>query len=140
MVCGVSTIADKPESLFSCLVTIIDVTKYDWFIDDVDLNYLPFSEGLYKGAKFRECFANLCTLSFFRIRGYPTNTIIGSIDTYDEYLKSKCKILVLYYDGGFIELYIKDMKLENIYNALCSNTKAGNTAYIEKNDRTYMHF
>lgn len=55
-------------------------------------------------------------MSFVRIRRYTVGSAVGSVDTYEEYLKDDCDMLILLYDGGFYEIYAKDESLsENMY-------------------------
>lgn len=84
---------------------------YDWFIDDVDCNDLPFREGRYSRSELKAALPKLADLSFARIRQYPIGAAIDKIDTYNDYVQSDCELLALFYDGGFYELYAKDEAL-----------------------------
>ena len=64
--------------------------------------YISFREGQYSGAEFKAALNDSSALSFARIRQYPANASIHSIDEYEDYAESECESLILFYDGGFL--------------------------------------
>lgn len=111
MLRGIEFQQDNAEKFFLHLDELINIAMYDWFIDDVDCNDLPFQEGRYSGSELKAALPKLADLSFARIRQYPIGAVIGKIDTYSDYAQSDCELLLLFYDGGVYELYAKDEAL-----------------------------
>lgn len=50
---------------------------------------------------------------------YPTGETAERIETYEDFLKSKCFCCMIYYDCGWLDIYIKDpMLFEQVHNKL----------------------
>ena len=107
----------EPDLFFNSLPSAMDLTAYDWYIDDVEWNYFYFRPGKYTGKEFLSSLSDFSCLSFVRIRRFPTGTeedFMKSqpMDTYEEdFLNGACDLLILFYDGGFTEIYAKDENL-----------------------------
>ena len=142
MLRGISFIEDNAENFYSNLPKLMDISLYDWYIDDLDLNYFYFRAGKYSGEEFKYSLEAISTLSFARIRRYPAGSPIGCIDDYEDFAKSACDLLILFYDGGFYELYEKEEKLIFETMAFCQNYGFEKTEYIrDSNDeRRQMHY
>lgn len=104
----VSFVTNDAARFFQHLGSLLDVTMYEWYVDDVDLNYIFFREGQYSGAEFKDALSSLSNLSFARIRWYPQKATIYPIDDYRDYDESKCDGLLLFYDGGYRGLFPSD--------------------------------
>ena len=107
----------EPDLFFISLPSAMDLTAYDWYIDDVEWNYFYFRPGKYTGKEFLSSLSDFSCLSFVRIRRFPSGTeedFMKSqpMDTYEEdFLNGACDLLILFYDGGFTEIYAKDENL-----------------------------
>lgn len=69
---------------------------------------------------------------------FPKATDPKHIDNYEEFLESPCRCSVLYYDCGYLEIYVKDVKWREI---ILNNLRAMETERIdlitdENDDRT----
>lgn len=139
---GVTFEEGSAEKVFGNLSELMDVVQYDWYIDDLDLNYIGFRSGKYGGEAFRNVLGELSELSFARIRRYPVGAQIDRIDTYEEYAESNCGFLILFYDGGFFELYEKDEALVAKTMDFCLKHAFENAEYIDgaPGGRKDMHF
>lgn len=139
---GVRFEADDAEVFFANLDTLMDVTAYEWYVDDVELNYYSIPEGKYSGQEFKDELLALSGMSFARIRRYPVGSAVDSINTYEDYLKSNCDMLVLFYDGGFYEIYEKEETLVQKTYVFCSENGFQKVEYIrDDNDERYrMYF
>ncbi len=106
-----------PDLFFEALPSAMDLTAYDWYIDDVEWNYFYFRPGKYAGKEFLSSLSDFSCLSFVRIRRFPSGTeedFMKSqpMDTYEkDFLNGACDLLILFYDGGFTEIYAKDENL-----------------------------
>lgn len=94
----------------------MDLTAYDWYVDDVEWNYFYFRPGKYTGKEFLASLSDFSTLSFVRIQRFPSGTNeefmkTQPMDKYEDFLNGACDLLILFYDGGFTEIYAKDEKL-----------------------------
>jgi len=121
---------------------LMDVSSYDWYIDDVDLNYISFPSGKYRGEEFQNVIEKLSVLSFARIMRYPIGMPMDHIDEYKDYIKSNCDLLILFYDGGFFEIYEKNEDMISKTMDLCLKSGFKNIQYLYDSDdaRDYMHF
>lgn len=115
---------------------------YEWYIDDVELNYLPFRSGKYSGVEFSHALDSISNLSFVRIRRYPIGAFVKKIDEYKDYVESDCDLLLLYFDGGFFEIYTKDKNLIRAIFNFGTNNEAEDLEYINDatDTRCWMHF
>lgn len=115
---------------------------YEWYVDDVELNYRPFRSGKYSGIKFCNALDSLSNLSFVRIRRYPIGAFVERIDEYTDYIESDCDLLLLYFDGGFFEIYAKDKNLIRAIFNFCADNGVEDLEYINDDaaTRCWMHF
>ena len=142
MVRGVCFKENNAENVFLHLHTLMDISKYDWYIDDVDLNYFFFRPGKYSGSEFKEVLDTISTLSFARIRRYPAGVPADRIDQYADYVQSRCDFLLLFYDGGFYEIYAKEPGLLSKILDFCINSgfEDVDTITDASDERNVMHF
>lgn len=142
MMRGIRFEVNDASAIFLSLRELIDVTMYDWYIDDVELNYFNCLSGKLYGSEFQSKLYDLTTLSFVRVRRYPVGANIYDIDTYEDYLESSCDMLMLFYDGGFCEIYEKNLEILLKTLKLCIDRKFDNVACMkdDNNERCYMHF
>lgn len=142
MLRGVSFEENNAGNVFCHLSTAIDILPYDWYIDDVDLNYFYFRPGKYSGKEFNDALNSISELSFARIRRYPVAAQVDCIDEYDDFAKSDCDLLMLFYDGGFYEVYAKKKETISGLMDFCLKSGFEKVEYIRDFDdpRSYMHF
>lgn len=142
MLRGINFEADNAEKVFFKLDSIMDVAQYTWYIDDTDLNFYIFPCGEYGGKEFKAALEELSLLSFARIRRYPAGAQIDCIDAYEDFIRSDCDFLMLFYDGGFYEVFGKDEKLMSDVMDLCQKEEYEKVrcVYDGKDERHYMHF
>lgn len=136
-----------PEPFFETLPSTVDLTAYDWYIDDVEWNYFYFRPGKYTGKDFLSSISDFSCLSFVRIRRFPSGTDeefmkAEPMEKYEDFLNGACDLLILFYDGGFTEIYAKD---ENLTLRMMDAFKEAGAEKLEAkydhNDgRTGMHF
>ncbi|MBR3929812.1 MAG: DUF2691 family protein [Clostridia bacterium] len=138
---------DNEQKFFSNLHTLMDIEKYDWYVDDVDLNYFHFRPGKYTGKEFAEALETVSSLSFVRIWRFPldTNEVLMKkfpMNKYEDFVKNTCDFLILFYDGGFCEIYSKDERLTEQIMELCKRNHYEKVEYkYDYNDaRTGMSF
>ncbi len=139
---GVSFEESNAENVFLNLHALMDISRYNWYIDDVDLNYFCFPSGKYSGKEFKDALDRVSALSFARIRRYPAGVPVDCIDEYEDYVKSDCDILILFYDGGFFEIYEKEGRMISKTMDFCLNCRFENVKFLYDSDdaRSYMHF
>ncbi len=142
MLRGVSFEGGGLENFIRSFDEVFDVSAYEWYIDDIELNYLSFRAGEYTGAELRDSLEELSALSFVRIRRYRAGSSVRRIDEYNDYADSDCDALILFYDGGFYEVYAKSERLIHELYAFCISRGFERTAYIDSaaDGRYSMHF
>ena len=136
-----------PEPFFETLPSTLDLTAHDWYVDDVDLNYFSFRPGKYTGKEFMSSLPDFSELSFVRIQRFPLGTDeefmkAQPMEKYEDFLSGACDLLILFYDGGFTEIYAKDEKLTlRMMDAFKEAGAQKLEAKYDHNDgRTGMHF
>ena len=95
----------------------IDPNQYVWRINEdevyrtVDFEYL-FSKNVYSGKELQELIsAQEYYAVFLNLQGYMSENDIDEINSYEDFLNSKCKIIVLVADNTFVDIYAKDINL-----------------------------
>lgn len=95
----------------------IDLNQYVWRINEdevyrtVDFEYL-FSKNVYSGKELQELIsAQDYYAVFLNLQGYMSENDIAEINSYEDFLNSKCKIIVLVADNTFVDIYAKDINL-----------------------------
>lgn len=138
---------DSSGTIFGNLCALMEVEKYDWYIDDVDCNYFHFRPGKYTGKQLIEELETISTLSFVRVWRFPSDTDeVLMKETpmvkYEDFVKSKCDLLILFYDGGFCEIYSKNESLTVQIMELCkqNNLEKREYKYDHNDARTRMSF
>ena len=139
---GISFEECNVENFFHHLCESMNVMLYNWYIDDVDLNYFYFRSGKYSGKEFKDVLNVVSELSFARIRRYPADVQIDCIDEYEDFIKGDCDLLILFYDGGLFEIYGKEEGMISSIMDFCLSSGLENAKYIYDSDdtRSYMHF
>ena len=72
---------------------------------------------------------------------YPQDTQFKTIETYDDFLHSDCLCCLIYYDCGFLDIYIKDHLLfTRIWSFLDANAAENMGVITDENEgRTAIH-
>lgn len=144
MLRGVSFESDHAGNFFPYLEKLMDVAKYEWYVDDVDLNYIEFRPGRYSGSEFKEALEELAGLSFARVRRYPVGSEVREMNAYEDYLQSDCSFLLLFYDGGYYQVYAKEEALTHRIYHLCAemDQEFDHAEYVDddNDERTRMFF
>ena len=140
---GVVFTSNMGGSFFAKLLLVMDISMFDWYIDDTDLNYFDVEcGGLYHGDEVEEVFHSCESLSFARIRRYAHYSNVEDVDTIDDYMSGKCNMLILFYDGGDFEIYDKNpSEIIEIYE-LCRLCGCDEVRYIDvrTEPRQVLHF
>ena len=71
---------------------------------------------------------------------YPPGAQMGQIETYEDFVKSSCICCLIYYDCGFLDIYVKDPQLlERIREQLISLNATDMVTIRDSNDgRTHL--
>lgn len=148
MIRGVSfeisqTTTDTLWKILSC----INIENFCWFnIEDQNETWSDvkgsafFDSNYYDGMIFKKHIQSKHYIVFLKLQAFLQGEKFSNVHTYEEFLFSNCKILLLVNDCRFVEIYCKDEFVsKSIYeNALLNNFT--NIEYItETNDtRTKM--
>lgn len=111
-------------SFISDILNGISVEQYVWKISE-DEAYLNMEKSLFltevlTGQDFKE---TICYPSYYivfaNLQAYPNGSDLNELNTYEDFLKSSCEIVILITDSIFVEIYAKDEKIINKikYNA-----------------------
>ncbi|MED1368788.1 DUF2691 family protein [Bacillus paranthracis] len=109
----------------------IHIPSYDWWVGSeesylvarggLDEALFPEEPSVMEGSDLNRLVKNnVYYLIFADLKAYLKGEIVLDIETYEEFMESKCEIVVLVADGDYIQIYAKDQKvIELMYeNAL----------------------
>jgi len=141
MLRGVEFIGEA-EDLFMNLESVMEILGHDWCADDIYTYMNEFREGKYSGQELKNALPELAEQVFVRLRRYPEGSAIDQIDTYEEYLESPSDVIILFYDGGYCQIYAKDEEITHRLYKLAARHEFEDIEYVydENDGRTGMHF
>ncbi len=110
----------------------INLLNYDWKINTDDFIYYEngeMKEGIFNeadvlnGEEFFKCISkDSYYMIFTDIKAYPLGSNRIEIKTFEDFLSSSCKMVLLCTDSMFIEFYSKDREvLDKVYNNCIEN-------------------
>ena len=134
---------EMPNGHGSYLNTILSGTsleKYVWMVSEDDAftnseNYL-FNSDVFTGQAFSEIIATPSYYVFFaNIQAYMREDDFCEINTYADFLRSKCELIIFIIDGIFADIYAKDQAIIEIIKKNAEESKFENIRYItDEND------
>ncbi len=135
----------KDNKMLAEILNRIDVESYLWFyVDSQSETYCDFKmsdadffdKEIYSGSEFLNHIQNLHYIIFLKLQAYEDDGGLSDIQTYEEFLESKCKLIILINDCNFVEIYTKENEItEAIYKNACDKGFK-NVEYItECNDK-----
>ena len=134
---------EDAEEFFLGLHELMDIVQYDWFIDDADdYNFFRIRSGRYSGKEFSAVLGELSLMSFARIMRYPAGMPEERIDEYEDFVKSNCDFLILFYDGGYYEIYAKEESMIIKIMKFCVAKGFEKPEYADDSGsgRSWMHY
>ena len=102
------------------------ISAYTWFIgdgeaytdfkEDTDTDLFPQNQRIIEGHELRQRLeGNSYYMIFAELKAFPSG-MVTEINTYEEYLKSSCELVILIADCSYVSLYCKDPDmLEALY-------------------------
>lgn len=139
MIRGVSF--EIPQTMSDALWGILghlNVAKYYWYNIESQTEVWAehegdfFNKGCYDGESFSKCIRSPHYIVFLKLQAYLSEGKFYDIHTYDEFLKSDSKILLLVYDCAFVEIYLKDQDVANIIYQSAEAARFKAVQYITK--------
>ena len=136
------------ENLLYQILKPIDVKGYCWYnveeqneVWDENIEDAFFKENLYDGESFLQKITLNHFIVFLKLQAYLEKGSFSNIDTYEEFQKSDCQMILLIYDCECVEIYSKDMTvLKSIYDQALLNNYTEVEFIDEKNfSRTTMN-
>ncbi|PJI07259.1 MULTISPECIES: DUF2691 family protein [Clostridium] len=105
----------------------IDANKFCWYISEDEIydekDKPIFEKGYVDGATFlRKIQEKSYMVMFANIKAYPSGCKPIDVKNYDEFVKSKCELVILCSDLYYYEIYAKDtLMIETIKNNAIKN-------------------
>lgn len=129
----------------------LSLSNYTWYIEQEELLYFNEKEGkvcsnlftsdILTGAEFEKCITkNDYYIHLANIQAYPKNTKKEDILTYEDFIKSKCEMILLCADSEYVDLYSKNKEfLKKVFEMSIQNGFK-NIEYItdENDERTAL--
>ena len=121
------------------ILKCIDIEKYNWYAIDSQSDVWEYKYNTYMSDLFfkkdyynGEFFLNQINLEYFvvflKLQAYHKHDELKEIDSYDDFLKSDCQILLFIWDCYFVDIYLKD---EAIAKAFYENALANGYTEVE---------
>lgn len=125
----------------NCTVNCIwTIEENDSFVRTDDVNYFPeiFPSNVCSNKLFFESLNQNCYICFINIQLYENEEDIVSIDSKDDFLNSKCQLILLITDNVFVDLFCKN---ERLLEEIEENLNRLGISYKERNirDRRTMY-
>lgn len=144
---GVSLETEQTRScLLKSLLSPINIEDYYWYrpIDQEEVWARPngnvfFQKNTYSGPELGELINSDHFIVFLRLEAYKNLEEISFFDSFEQFSKSLCQIVLLISDCEYIEFYFKDEKLaRKVYKSHINEFQ--NVKYItdENDTRTGM--
>lgn len=120
----------------------VDCNKYSWYIDrdEIIVSTSDGCKGLFedqvvKGTDFSNLINNNSYYMIFAVlKAFPDSVPITQIATYEDFINSKCEIIMLVADNTFTDVYCKDISLiEKLYDNAAAKGYT-EIEYIDEND------
>ena len=132
MIRGISFRIKQEKNILWKILKCINVKKYNWYnVEDQseawhftdDFKEEPFfKSSIYNGEDFASLIRRSHSIIFLKMEAYEENPKRFDIQSYEEFQKSSCKMLLLIYDCEFVEIYAKDQEIiDSIYENAYSN-------------------
>ena len=106
----------------------------------IENNKQLLEEKIIEGEKFSKLISkNLYYTIFANIHIYEKGSKISNIKTYEEFLKSDCKIIILIIDSVDVYIYVRNKEILNRIELNAKENKLKNIKYItDENDNIVM--
>ena len=96
----------------------IPIEKYIWKLDEDDIymtlnriSYSLFYSNKLEGEKFKEKISlpsSLYYVVFSKLQAFPTEEDVQELESFGDYFKSNCELVILITDVEFVEIYSKN--------------------------------
>jgi hypothetical protein len=135
---GISFEVHSDES--SILATILDgisINNFFWNITEDEIYFKDgeelFEEKQVTGKDFLNKITQLdYSIIFANIKAYPDKNISSEINNYEDFLSSRCELIILCYDVFYYEVYSKSKSIIEVIKTNCIKNGFGGIEYITK--------
>lgn len=100
-----------------------------------------FPDSIMNGAEFFDLIHNnTYYLIFVNIQAYPeSSTLFSRIHTYEDFIASECKIIILVADSSYVDVYCKELSMIKMLHENAISKGYEHIEYIDESDsRTGM--
>ncbi len=118
----------------------IEIRKYFWFVAQEDVIDDFFKKDRYHGEEFEEVINDeSCYAVFLNLQAYHSEEDVTEINTYEDYLKSKCEFVLFIDDKIYISFYAKGRAIIEKIKEQAEYNGFKNIKYItDENDNIRM--
>ncbi|MDR1003114.1 MAG: DUF2691 family protein [Oscillospiraceae bacterium] len=146
MIIGVTFYAKKHGNfLLWEILKCVDIENYVWYVEQDEAYTRPpdeafFEKDSYDGNEFAKLVLADHYIIFLKAGAYLKNGSYFDIKTYEDFVKSDCRLLLLICDCTYVDIYAKDENISKaIYETAIANGYKDVEYVTEKNDgRTRM--
>lgn len=137
MIRGISfEVPNKRFPIIYLITKNIDIKKYYWFLVKGDVyknNESFFDKDKYSGNELEKIINNEnCYVVFLNLQAYKYMEDFMTINNYNEFLKSKCELIIFFNDSSYVDVYTKDIEIIETIKNNAEYNKFKNIKYITK--------
>lgn len=142
---GVFFIISNPSNFLYQILKCLDIEKYVWYNIEEQSEVLTntqdphendlFNSCYYDSKKFLECIKSEHFVIFLKMQAYFEGGKFYNIHSYDEFIKSDCRMVLLVHDCNYVEFYSKDCDdIKAVYNNALNNNYSDVNIITDDND------
>ncbi len=123
MIRGVEFLVPQPDpDILHQILGCVDVKSYDWEVSESDIETCGhfYDKLRYSGEEFAEKIKEPQRIIASKILAYPVGETDDEPMYYEDFLRSKCRLVLIVYDCEYTALYCKDAQMSRLFfeNAL----------------------
>lgn len=104
--------------------------------DGVPVNKMFIGKDILNGDEFQKLIQKPHFVLFAKLSAFSYNKELQEIETYIDYLKSNCEMIVLIYDCEYVEIYTKSLEIINTITNNCVKYGYTNIELISEETRS----
>lgn len=134
--------------LLQDVLNTVDVERYFWHIDSDEIYISNDNEGIIdnlfsrdkknnilSGKKFKKLISeNIYSTIFGEFKAFTKRSEVTEVNTFEDFIKSKCEIVLLIVDSIYYDIYCKDINtILSIYESAVQS-EYDNVEFIDEKD------
>lgn len=118
MIRGVEFLVPQTDpDILHQVLDCIDVKSFDWEVSENNIETCGYfyDKLRYSGEEFAEKIKEPLRIIAIKIMAYPVGETDDEPMYYEDFLRSKCQLVLIMYDRQYTELYCKDEEMSKLF-------------------------